>query len=240
MLRRLVRGVDVYGRICGVSEGVEDFPLAAWPHPLYYKVKTCVQDCSHTNLVWTFISGLISWLLFDFWRCSSVFFRILPKIWRGGIAAFHVRILSNAFMFVKCVVLESYLLCCALLSLVLLCPRFLEQRDFRLNPGEPVVCFPTHSLCNAVFSAARGILWRSVWKCQWNSLQINWRFATNLAADSLQFLRGVNCDVRVRVLASLFCWNAHCSMLSAIGRDIDALHLVRLLNMCWVFRRLVA
>lgn len=39
----------MYGRICGVSDGVEDRPLAVWPNPFQYKAKYCVADCSYTD-----------------------------------------------------------------------------------------------------------------------------------------------------------------------------------------------
>lgn len=57
---RLVRGVDTQDRICGVSPGVEDKPLAVWPgvpgqtglrsvNPItLFSIKTCVSSCDAT------------------------------------------------------------------------------------------------------------------------------------------------------------------------------------------------
>ncbi|CEO98960.1 Choline transporter-like protein [Plasmodiophora brassicae] len=51
--KRLIRGVDWNGNICGVSPGYTDTPLAAWPmipvSPDLEKVKVCVADCSQTQ-----------------------------------------------------------------------------------------------------------------------------------------------------------------------------------------------
>lgn len=46
---RVVRGVDMYGRICGVSEGVKDQKYAAWPRPDEYEPKICVASCAETK-----------------------------------------------------------------------------------------------------------------------------------------------------------------------------------------------
>jgi hypothetical protein len=46
---KIVRAVDMYGRICGVDEGVEDKPYGAWPYPLLYDPKICVSSCAETN-----------------------------------------------------------------------------------------------------------------------------------------------------------------------------------------------
>lgn len=46
---KIVYGVDMYGRVCGFDEGVENASLAAWPHPLYYEPKICVSECNYTQ-----------------------------------------------------------------------------------------------------------------------------------------------------------------------------------------------
>jgi hypothetical protein len=46
---RITHGVDFSGNICGVSEGYEDRPLAAWPYPLYYDYLICVADCGELD-----------------------------------------------------------------------------------------------------------------------------------------------------------------------------------------------
>jgi len=57
--QRVIRGVDFQGRICGVSDGVKDQPLAAWiAMPLNlvpgvdctdcYQIMTCVSACNET------------------------------------------------------------------------------------------------------------------------------------------------------------------------------------------------
>lgn len=48
---KLIRGVDMWGRICGVDAGVEDQPYAMWPNPLYYEPKRCVKSCAETNFI---------------------------------------------------------------------------------------------------------------------------------------------------------------------------------------------
>jgi hypothetical protein len=45
---KIIRGVDMHGRICGVDAGVENATLAAWPYPPSPKVKTCVTSCNYT------------------------------------------------------------------------------------------------------------------------------------------------------------------------------------------------
>lgn len=46
---RIIRGIDMEGRVCGIDDGVKDKPLAAWPYPLEYEPKICVENCAHTN-----------------------------------------------------------------------------------------------------------------------------------------------------------------------------------------------
>jgi solute carrier family 44 (choline transporter-like protein), member 2/4/5 len=46
---RVLRGVDLQGRICGKDIGVENAPLAAWPYPLEYESKICVSSCAETQ-----------------------------------------------------------------------------------------------------------------------------------------------------------------------------------------------
>eukprot|EP00457_Paulinella_chromatophora_P002520 gb/GEZN01002525.1/.p1 GENE.gb/GEZN01002525.1/~~gb/GEZN01002525.1/.p1 ORF type:complete len:681 (-),score=119.68 gb/GEZN01002525.1/:357-2399(-) len=45
---KIIRAVDINGRICGISEGVENKPYGAWPYPLLYDPKICVSSCSET------------------------------------------------------------------------------------------------------------------------------------------------------------------------------------------------
>ena len=46
---KILRGIDMYGRICGKTEAVKDQIYAAWPNPEYYDFKICVSDCAETN-----------------------------------------------------------------------------------------------------------------------------------------------------------------------------------------------
>jgi len=53
---KILRGVDMAGRICGTSGSVNNvaydmtkLPYAAWPHPFYYDYKICVDKCTYTN-----------------------------------------------------------------------------------------------------------------------------------------------------------------------------------------------
>lgn len=46
---RIVRGVDMQGRVCGVDDGVKHQELAAWAHPSVYKAKVCVSSCNQTE-----------------------------------------------------------------------------------------------------------------------------------------------------------------------------------------------
>lgn len=46
---KIIRGVDMFGRICGVDKGVENMSLAAWPHALHYSAKICVDSCNYTS-----------------------------------------------------------------------------------------------------------------------------------------------------------------------------------------------
>lgn len=52
---KIIRGVDMRGRICGRPDwntdpdgGVGHLPLTAWPHPQYYDAKICVEYCNAT------------------------------------------------------------------------------------------------------------------------------------------------------------------------------------------------
>jgi hypothetical protein len=47
-ISRVTHGVDYLGRICGVSEGVEDKPVGAWPYPLEYGFIVCLEKCNRT------------------------------------------------------------------------------------------------------------------------------------------------------------------------------------------------
>ena len=46
---RVVRGVDMYGRICGIDDGVDDKKLAAFPDADYSSYIICVDKCDRTN-----------------------------------------------------------------------------------------------------------------------------------------------------------------------------------------------
>lgn len=46
---KLLRGVDMDGRVCGESKGVENATFAVWPHPLHYEPKICVATCNYTH-----------------------------------------------------------------------------------------------------------------------------------------------------------------------------------------------
>jgi len=48
-INRVIRGVDMYGRVCGKDDGVKDKPLAAWPAPGEYDPKICVSSCNQTQ-----------------------------------------------------------------------------------------------------------------------------------------------------------------------------------------------
>ncbi|MES1911260.1 MAG: hypothetical protein MHM6MM_003719 [Cercozoa sp. M6MM] len=43
--KRIVRGVDWKGRVCGETQEVKDFPLAYWPDPTEYQIKVCTDKC---------------------------------------------------------------------------------------------------------------------------------------------------------------------------------------------------
>lgn len=47
-LDRLTKGTDMYGRICGVDDGVQNAPFAAWPWPEYYDINVCLESCNDT------------------------------------------------------------------------------------------------------------------------------------------------------------------------------------------------
>jgi hypothetical protein len=67
--QRIIRGVDMYGRVCGIDDAVKDQPLAAWyasvplrlvhdsipmqwcyrPYPSLYTPKVCVTTCKETE-----------------------------------------------------------------------------------------------------------------------------------------------------------------------------------------------
>jgi len=47
--KKIIYGVDMYGRVCGHDEGVENSSYAAWPNPLYYQPKICVSTCNETQ-----------------------------------------------------------------------------------------------------------------------------------------------------------------------------------------------
>eukprot|EP00808_Paulinella_micropora_P014562 g4955.t1 len=61
---KIIRAVDMQGRICGQSPGVEDRPYGAWPYPLLYEPKICVGSCAetsnpaNTNMAWLHRSEL--------------------------------------------------------------------------------------------------------------------------------------------------------------------------------------
>ena len=46
---RVIRGVDMHGRICGRDEGVTDKPLAAYPTTDHSSYAICVDSCARTN-----------------------------------------------------------------------------------------------------------------------------------------------------------------------------------------------
>lgn len=46
---RVIRGVDMYGRICGRDDGVTDKKLAAYPDGDYPSYVICVDTCARTN-----------------------------------------------------------------------------------------------------------------------------------------------------------------------------------------------
>lgn len=46
---KVIRGVDMQGRICGRDEGVKDRPYAVWPNVLAYDVHQCVKSCDESN-----------------------------------------------------------------------------------------------------------------------------------------------------------------------------------------------
>lgn len=48
---KLIRATDMYGRICGIDDGVVDLPYGAWPWPEYYSILVCVDNCSATSEV---------------------------------------------------------------------------------------------------------------------------------------------------------------------------------------------
>jgi len=46
---KILKGIDFKGRMCGLDDGVEDKPLAAWPYPLAPEVMICVKNCAATS-----------------------------------------------------------------------------------------------------------------------------------------------------------------------------------------------
>lgn len=52
---KIIRGIDGFGRMCGVHPEVADFPMAAFPYPAYlsstdwWKAMVCVKDCNETR-----------------------------------------------------------------------------------------------------------------------------------------------------------------------------------------------
>jgi len=46
---KVLRGTDMYGNVCGVSNATIDQKFAAWPLPSEYSMVICVSDCNYTN-----------------------------------------------------------------------------------------------------------------------------------------------------------------------------------------------
>jgi choline transporter-like protein 2/4/5 len=55
---KILRGTDINGNVCGVSEAVKNKPFAVWPYPLQYNIMICAETCNYTNLC---SSSSMSW-----------------------------------------------------------------------------------------------------------------------------------------------------------------------------------
>ena len=47
---KTLRGLDLEGNICGISEATQNLSFAAWPNPTEYKTMVCVDSCDRTNM----------------------------------------------------------------------------------------------------------------------------------------------------------------------------------------------